>query len=150
MSNIHIRGFITVPQSIVDHAETIKLENYKVNTPKRFQKHTQDTSDSEAFLEALSKSVGIPAGKLDYVYFSCCRGAEEHVDELPSDKFEDTTFVVPVILPKGSCVMTVENEEAEVMIPLIYEFDHTKKHGLRLEDTESGCVMLMVAVKKAA
>jgi hypothetical protein len=85
---------------------------------------------------------------LDFVYFSVCKGAEPHTDLLSPEKFEDTTYVVPVILPRGQSIITAENWKSEVCVGGIYEFDHTKVHSMTLEDLESGCVVVMVAVKK--
>ncbi len=64
------------------------------------------------------------------------------------NKYEDTTYVIPVILPGGKSVITAESASVEVSLGGVYEFDHTKIHSMTLEDTESGCVVVMVAIKK--
>lgn len=86
--------------------------------------------------------------KLDFVYFSVCKGAEPHIDLLDKNKFEPTTFVVPIILPNGESIITAEDERIVVELNNIYEFNHEKIHSMVLEDTESGCVVIMVAVLK--
>lgn len=125
-------GSVTIPASIIAHADTIKLDNYKTNTPKTFQKVAKVTQDGLSLMAELGELVGVPADKLDYVYFSVCKGAVEHVDELPEGKFTDTTFVIPVILPTGKSVITA--------------LDHTTRHSMLLDDNESGCTVLMVAI----
>ena len=86
--------------------------------------------------------------KLDFVYFSVCKGAAPHIDLLDKNKFEPTTFVVPIILPNGESIITAEDERIVVELNNIYEFNHEKIHSMVLEDTESGCVVIMVAVLK--
>jgi hypothetical protein len=139
-------GSVTIPASIIEHADSIKLDNYKTNTPKTFQKVSKITQDGLSLMDELAKLVDVPADKLDYVYFSVCKGAVEHVDELPEGKFTDTTFVIPVILPEGKSIITALDAQAEVFIGKVYEFDHTKRHSMILEDNESGCTVLMVAI----
>jgi hypothetical protein len=146
LNHITDHGTISIPKSIIAHADTIKLDNYKTNTPKTFQKVSQVTQDGLSLMKELGKLVDVPAEKLDYVYFSVCKGAVEHVDELPEGKFTDTTFVIPVILPKGKSIITALNEQAEVSVGKVYEFDHTQPHSMILEDNESGCTVLMVAI----
>lgn len=141
-------GVVHIPQSILDHAELIKYDHYKVNTVKKFQKYTQDTIDSEILLWALGGLAGLDMSKLEYVYFSACMGAEPHIDMLDQTIFEDTTLVIPVILPSGKSIITAEDEEVVVRIGGVYQFDHTKTHSMVLEDNESGCVVVMVAVRK--
>jgi len=89
------------------------------------------------------------------VYFSVCKGAEEHTDALSPETFLNDTYVIPVILPNGvSRIHTrrLENdymeETVEVELGRVYHFDHTKPHSMTLEDTESGFVVVMVAVKR--
>jgi hypothetical protein len=129
-------GSVTIPASIIQHADSIKLDNYKTNTPKTFQKVAQVTQDGLLLMDELAKLVDVPADKLDYVYFSVCKGAVEHVDELPESKFTDTTFVIPVILPQGKSIITALDAEAEVSVGKVYEFDHTKRHSMILEDSQ--------------
>lgn len=144
MKIIHY-GSIEVPDSIVSNAELIKLENYKTNTPKRFQ--IQPMVDSE-FLRDLGKQIQVDYNTLDFVYFSVCKGAEPHIDLLDPDIFEPRTFVIPVVLPNGDSVITAEEEQESVKLNHIYEFNHEKIHSMTLEDNESGCVVIMVAVRK--
>ena len=106
-------------------------------------------NESDAILLAeLSDRLGIPFKSLDFVYFSVCKGAEPHVDLLDPNVFEPRTFVIPVILPHGKSVITAEDESVEVELNYMYEFNHERTHSMQLEDNESGCVVIMVAVKK--
>lgn len=143
-SKIQFHGVVPIPKAVTEHANTIKLENYKTNTPTKFQIRSLVGGDD--LMESLSKLIGISKDKLDFVYFSVCKGAEPHVDQLSHKKFEDTTYVIPVILPKGKSIITAEDEETEVQLGGVYQFDHTKVHSMTLEDMESGCVVVMVAV----
>jgi hypothetical protein len=143
---IKYHGKVDIPQTVIDHADTIKFENYKTNTPTKFQ--VRNLVGGDELMESLSSRIGLPRENLDFVYFSVCKGAEPHTDLLDPDKFEDTTFVIPVILPGGRSVITAGEQEAEVELGAVYEFDHTKVHSMTLEDTDSGCVVIMVAVKK--
>jgi hypothetical protein len=143
---IHYHGAVSIPAAVREHSETIKFENYKTNTPAKFQ--VRSLAGDDELMESLSSLIGIPREKLDFVYFSVCRGAEPHTDQLSPTKFEDTTYVIPVILPRGRSVITAESAEVVVGVGGVYEFDHTKVHSMRLEDVESGCVVVMVAVKR--
>jgi len=145
MNKIINHGDICIPQSIVDNAECIKFENYKTNTPKKFQTHR---ASNDAVLESVGKIAGVDKSKLDFVYFSVCKGAEPHIDLLDQAVFEPRTFVIPVILPDGDSQITAEDETAIVELNHVYEFNHEKIHSMELEDNESGCVVLMIAVKK--
>jgi hypothetical protein len=147
---IKVRGLVHVPQAVLDHADKIKYDNYKVNTPtnSRFKIHKLAKAGGDEMMDSLAGVIGLPRKKLDFVYFSVCKGAEPHTDKLNPEKYEDVTFVIPVILPKGCSVITAEEHEREVGVGVVYEFDHTKIHSMVLEDTESGCVVVMVAVKK--
>jgi hypothetical protein len=139
-------GTVSIPQTVLDYAEGIKYENYKTNTPTKFQ--IRSLVGGDELMEILSQRINISRNKLDFVYFSVCKGAEPHTDRLSIKKFEDTTYVIPVILPKGKSIITAEEEEKEVELGGVYQFDHTKVHSMVLEDTESGCVVVMVAVLK--
>jgi hypothetical protein len=142
--NITNYGRIDIPKSLVDYAETIKLENYKVNTPTKFQINTFTNKDSKEFIETLSKKVDVTIDKLDYVFFSVCKGAVPHTDDLNPEKFTGKTYVIPIILPKGDSVITSENQSLKVELNGIYKFDHRKLHSMLLEDNQSGCVVIMV------
>lgn len=147
MNKIISHGSIDIPQALVANAETIKFENYKVNTPAKFQIRQVDESDA-ILLYLVAKKIGVKYNQLDFVYFSVCKGAEPHVDLLDPAKFEARTFVIPIVLPTGKSVITAEDEKIEVQLNHIYEFNHEKAHSMELEDIESGCVVIMIAVKK--
>jgi hypothetical protein len=144
-SKIIRHGKVKVGKELIEYAETIKHENYKVNTPKKFQINTVNTEASKKFIKKLAQKVNLRKSKLDYVFFSVKEGAEPHVDGLNPSKFTGTTYVIPIILPEGKSVITAEGESQEVKLFNVYEFDHTKMHSMELEDTDSGCVVIMVA-----
>lgn len=62
--------------------------------------------------------------------------------------FTDRTFIIPVILPQGRSVITAEKASAEVARGHIYKFNHERTQSMTVEDTESGCVVIMVAIRK--
>lgn len=136
-------GNVNIPYGVIQNAEKIKHEHYKVNTPSKFKVHTMD---DHTLITELSALVGVASEKLNYVYFSVCRGAEPHTDLLPVEKFTNTTFVIPIILPKGNSIITAESDRKTVKVGGVYKFDHTKIHSMELDDTSSGCVVVMVAV----
>lgn len=144
MGTITYCGTVMIPDNITNHAHEIKLENYKVNTPSKFQKRFDDVDNSQ-FKKDVSTIMGIGTDVLDYVYFSVCEGAESHTDNLDPLKFSDTTFIIPVLLPKGKSVITVGGESAEVHEGGVYAFNHTIPHSMELEDTTSGCVVIMAS-----
>lgn len=138
---------ITIPDKVLSIADRIKLENYKTNTPASFQKHYDVSSSYDEVASQIADIAGVDTNEIDWVFFSVCKGAEPHVDQLPPEKFTDTTFVVPILLPEGKSVITAEEDSAEVEINRVYEFDHTKIHSMTLEDMDTGCVVLMAAIK---
>lgn len=141
-------GVVAVPWAVRAAADSIKLQSYKTNTPKRFQVQPLHVEAAGLLLEELSELVKVRQDKLDFVYFSVCKGAEPHVDLLNPEFFEPRTFVVPIILPRGTSTITVGEEKKQIFLNHVYEFNHEVMHSMELEDTESGCVVVMVAVKK--
>ena len=140
-------GTVNVPKAVVDAAEPIKMLNYKTTTPAKFRKNTLTEDIAADLMRELAQRISIDQNDLDYVYFSAAHGAEPHTDILPPEKFTSTTFVVPVILPPGRNIIEAQGVELEVHVGGIYEFDHEKTHSMTVADTESGCVVIMVAVK---
>ncbi len=147
MPKIICYGEMSVPERITANAETIKFANYKTNTPAKFQIKAISEDDTD-LMDNLSSKIGVDKASLDFVYFSVCKGAEPHVDLLDPANFEPRTFVIPVVLPQGKSVITAEDEQVEVKLNHIYEFNHEKIHSMTLEDNESGCTVIMVAVKR--
>lgn len=155
---IHHHGAVNVGPAIVQAADSIKLQNYKTNTPKTFQVQPLHTEDASTLMQELADRIKVPVERLDFVYFSVCRGAEEHTDLLDPAVFESRTFVIPVILPQGDTLIVAKDVAgADGIVPThatfvklnhIYEFDHEKPHSMHVQDTESGCVVIMVAIKK--
>lgn len=136
-------GVVDIPTGVIYNADTIKLEHYKVNSPSKFQ--VRSLCDA-TLIASISANIQIPKEKLDYVYFSVCRGAEPHIDLLDPKKFTDTTFVIPIILPQGDSIIRSEDHSVKVHVGGVYKFDHTKTHSMELDDTVSGAVVVMVAV----
>lgn len=149
MPAINKIGNVLLTSHMTLAADQIKYENYKVNSPYKYKKHTQDVTVGSWFETQLSELVGVDKAKIDWVFFSVCKGAEPHIDMLDENKFHDATYVVPVILPKkGKAVITAEDESMEVTVGGVYQFDHTKIHSMELDDTQTGCVVIMAAILK--
>lgn len=148
MINMKFWGFLEVPRRLVEEADKIKLLNYKTTTPTKFRKNTLTKDIGGPLMAALAALTGLPEDKLDYVYFSVCKGAEPHVDTLDPEVFTETTFVIPVILPKGDSIITAGQSSIICGVGGVYEFNHEMTHSMTLEDNESGCVVVMVAVKR--
>jgi hypothetical protein len=144
---IKFHGHVEATTGMLFDADTIKKLSYKVTSPTKFEVRNLEGLHTEPFMDNLAALVGIDREKLDFVYFSVCTGAEPHTDSLDHQKFTPTTFVVPIVLPKGRSVITSEEEEKEVELFGVYEFNHERTHSMVLEDNESGCVVVMVAVK---
>lgn len=53
-----------------------------------------------------------------------------------------------MILPQGRSVITAKKASAEVALGRIYGFNHKRVHSMTVEDTESGCVVIMIAIRK--
>jgi len=143
---IKYHGTVTISTETTEYADKIKLENYKTNTPAKFQ--VRCLTGCDWLMKQLSGVVDVPKERLDFVYFSCCQGAEPHTDKLNPKKFEDITFVIPVILPQGKSIIMAGDQKVEAKLGGVYEFDHTKIHAMFLKDNESGCVVIMVGVLK--
>lgn len=142
-------GSVHVPAPMLAAAELIKLQNYKTNTPKRFQVQPLHEEAAGDLLTQLAGLCETKIEELDFVYFSVCKGAEPHVDLLDPDKFHSKTLVIPIILPTGVSTLTVLDKSYPVELNKVYLFNHELMHSMELEDVESGCVVIMVAVKKA-
>jgi hypothetical protein len=141
-------GVVTINSNIIDYANSIKFENYKVNTPAKFQINSANKTICGDLMQQIGYLTGKSFDLLDFVFFSVCNGAEPHTDLLDPAVFEDTTYVIPVILPTGTSIITAEDVYVATQPGHVYEFDHTKLHSMVLEDTSSGCVVIMVAVKR--
>lgn len=136
---------VAVPMGIMGYAYDIRLENYKVNTPTQYQIHDMKLDGTEGVLEQVSALTDIPVEKLDCVFFSVCRGAEPHVDDLDPEKYTGRTFTIPLVQPPSGRVLLKANGAAVDVRPcVVYEFDHTKIHSMELDDKEYGCTVLMI------
>ena len=144
---IKFHGFLKIPQGVIDAADPIKHLNYRTTTPVRFRKNTLTADIAGGLMEELAWLIGVSSDRLDYVYFSVARGAEPHVDQLDPQVFTSHTWVIPVILPKGHTRIFAENDVMVAMLGGVYEFNHERVHSMTVEDQDSGCVVIMVALK---
>jgi hypothetical protein len=146
---IRFHGTVEIPAEAVQYADGIKQENYKVNTPAEFQ--VRVLPGCKPMLDQLATLTGQPRERMDAVYFSCPMGSEPHTDKLNLKKFENTTFIIPVILPDlrkhRVTLLTAGCTDAVLEVGGVYEFDHTQTHSLTVGD-DSGCVLIMVALLK--
>lgn len=151
--SIHTRGFVNpslFSRSIMAAAHHIKRENYKVTHPRDFGVHRfEELTGAEILMDLLTAVLNQHLEDLDVVFFSCCKGAEPHTDLLDPAKFHPTTYVIPVILPEGESVIFTDTDKVTAKLGMIYEFNHEETHGMTVEDEESGCVVLMIAVRKS-
>lgn len=145
---IKYHGQVEIPEAVISSADTIKHLNYRTSTPAKFRKNALTSELAGSLMEAIASRIGVSSSRLDYVYFSVCRGAEPHVDILSPDEFHSTTFVVPVILPSGFSVITAMDDRAIVQVGGIYEFNHEQEHSMIVEDEVSGCVVIMIAIRR--
>lgn len=145
--SITIHGLVNVPLELAAAAHEIKHQNYKVNTPKRFHKNAMHEDSCEAMRRDIAALLGAELEKVDFVYFACSQGAKEHVDELDPALFSNKTIIVPLVLPKGKSLFRAQNAKIALSLNTAYEFNHEKPHELTLEDTQSGCVVLMASLK---
>ncbi|BCG50227.1 hypothetical protein [Ralstonia phage RP13] len=143
----HVGDLPWIPTEVLRLANEVKHQNYKVNTPTKFQKRELIADVGKPLMYQLGLLIKYRPDELDYVYFSCANGAEEHVDQLDPAKFRDTTFVIPVILPNGDNFITAEDEKMKVEIGGVYQFNHEKPHSMTVADN-TGAVVIMVGVKK--
>lgn len=141
---------IRIPSRIAEHCYSIKHQNYKVNKPTRFQKHTvlgdDDAPSMSKFFADLSNMMMVHPDRIDCVYFSAPEGAEPHVDQLNPSEFEGRTWLIPVVVPPKFTTLRVGEDTAIIERFRPYMFDHGIEHELTVQDT-SGCVMLMVAAR---
>lgn len=149
MAELKYHGQIgLIPTPILEVANRIKHQNYQVNKPNRFHKEVLEQRVVDILLTQLSTVIWPhTVDKLDWVYFSCASGAEEHVDELDPEVFLPTTFVIPVILPSEGNFIKAHGVEMEVRIGGIYEFNHETPHSMKVGD-ETGAVVIMIGMKK--
>lgn len=142
---IDLMGKLRVNDYVMDLAQSIREDNYRVNTPSKYHKYQGNCYET---IQQLSDLFNCGESSIDYVYFSSKEGAEPHVDKLNLLKFEEDTIIIPLILPRGKSTLRVGGSSTTLEPLLAYKFKHTIIHSLELEDTESGCVLIMAAVLK--
>lgn len=129
---------IHIPKSLLQVARSIKMQNYKVNTPTKFHKFKNPL---DMFTEQLNKKL---ESKVDWVLFSAANGAEAHTDKLDTDIYGTTTFIIPVILPsKGATLYHSEGIE-QLELGKLYEINHQLLHSLDVHSLD-GCVLVMAS-----
>lgn len=147
MLNYH--GQVFPPRDVLIYADTIKLDNYKTATIKKFQRRFPDLSGLKLMMDQIALRLSFDDGAaFDPVFFSCCKGAEPHIDKLDPEVYTDTTIVVPLVAPKGNMWFGIDGGKYLMQSFGIYSFVHEREHFLQLEDTESGCTVLMLAIRK--
>lgn len=144
---ITTHGTVEIPPAVIAAAHPIRMLNYKTTTPARFRKNALTQDIALGLMDDIADRIGVERDRLDYVYFSAAQGAEPHTDLLDPEIFTPHTYVIPVILPEGRTVITAETAQMDVELGGIYEFNHEREHSMSVDDTESGCVLIMVAIK---
>lgn len=139
---IEFLGKVCVPDKLLELAESIRHQNNKVNTPRKFTKYRGNV---KAFTGNLAIELGVPESKLDWVLFSCPEGAEEHTDDLNVKKYGEKTFLIPILLEDSCILHTPECSEVIDELGCIYEINHQRPHSLE-KDKPSGCVFIMASI----
>lgn len=142
--SIRLYGEVNIPQHVRLNADTIKLQNYKTNSPKKFQK-TIGNDLGVSF--NIAKKIDVHPQYIDWVYFSCCNEAEPHVDNLDPLVYGTLTYIIPIILPEGNNILTVNDVSIPIQLNNMYSFNHQDIHRLDVENY-TGCVVLMASVKQ--
>ena len=137
------------PRDVLIYADSIKLDNYKTATIKKFQRRFPDLSGLRLMMDQIALRLSFDDGAaFDPVFFSCGKGAEEHIDQLDPEIYTDTTIVVPLVAPYGHMIFCTDGTRTVLQPNGIYSFVHEKPHSLEFDDTESGCTVLMLAIRK--
>lgn len=145
---IHIHGPVAIPSIIDAVADEIKGENYRVRTPARFIKHNLHDDAYTRVKDDIAGLLGVHQDLVDYVYFACARGAEEHTDQLDPAVFTHRTVIVPVLLPAGKTILHADGDRVVLKHGIAYEINHERPHSVTVEDAISGCVVIMASVKR--
>lgn len=138
-------GAIEIPKLVRELCETIKDQNNKVNTPVKFQKHRLYEELHNELKSDIAWLLDQPVDKVDYVYFSCANGAEEHIDQLDKELFTSRTVILPVILPSGVTILNANGSSIILKVGTAYEINHELPHSLTVGGDE-GCVVIMASV----
>jgi hypothetical protein len=145
---IHIHGPVGIPSIVDAVADEIKGENYRVRTPARFIKHNLHDDAYARIKEDIAGLLGVHQDLVDYVYFACAKGAEEHTDQLDPAVFTHRTVIVPVLLPAGKTILHADGDRVVLKHGIAYEINHERPHSVTVEDAISGCVVIMASVKR--
>lgn len=129
---------INLSPQLLKYAESIIDENDKILNPTIYSKHRIAHPPLNRQLKHL-----LATDKIDYVLFSSKSGAEPHIDS-HLKHFENHTYIIPVILPKGINTLFTEEEDYELQVGNVYKINHQKLHSLEVAN-ESGCVVIMAS-----
>ena len=143
-------GAIFVSLPIVLSCDKIKHDNQKVNTIQELQKTVPQKGTVDNFLKTLADKTGQDHNKLDMVYFACPKGCDIHVNKLDSEKYTNTSFLIPIMLPgkEREAIFIYGKDYHKVHEEKVYQFDHSVPHGLVVSNFIDGCAVIMVAVKR--
>lgn len=148
MIDMKMWGVLMVPETVTVAADYIARLAYVPAALAKIRRVSLPDEIGGALVHDIASLVGIPKEKLDCGFASICNGAEPQVDALEPENFESTSFMIPVILPKGDSLFSAGRTSIIAEVGGVYEFNHGQTHSMQLEDNESGCVVIMVAVKK--
>lgn len=140
-----VHGTVEVPEAVLNNAQEIRHENYRTNTPRKFQKHNEVHAQLK---QAIAQAVGEPVVNIDFVYFSVAKGAEEHVDALDPTVYTSRTFIVPVVLPEGDNFITAQGQKFQISTGVVYEINHELPHSMQVANEVDGAVVIMASCLK--
>ena len=148
--NIEVLKGFDFPREVIAAANGIASENHDVNKHNALRKH--HSGDLEADKRVATKLMRLIVHDtdrygLDWVYFSCPNGVVEHTDDL-DNTFDTFTHVLPVIIPIGGAVLTVEGDADILKHGFMYRFNHQLPHSLFIQNAPQPCVVLMATLKK--
>lgn len=144
---IHSHGFVSLGDSVIAAANSVRHQNNKVNTPSKFHRNKMDKEEYRHVREQIATFLGVSTDDVDYTYFACASGADEHVDSLDPTLFTNRTIVVPVIVPETASLI-VGPVTQELRVGVAYEIDHTKPHTLAVVG-DTGCVVIMATIRRS-
>lgn len=143
---VKVLGGVYLSETVRAVAKEIRHQNNRVNTPTKFQKHSMHEETYVRLKKDIAALLDVPHTQVDYVYFACANGAEEHVDQLDPERFTHRTVLLPVWLPKGATTLYANGGTTPLYEGLAYEINHELPHSLDVEDKNGGCVVIMASV----
>ncbi len=135
-----------IPEVVERYANEVQYENCNSTHHKDYSKHTLTSLKHYNEMEELIKITVDEIRPLDWVYFSAANGAEPHKDLLDPEKFDDITYVIPLVLPKyGKATLVHGTAKINLELYKVYGFDHTLIHSLEVSGNDTGCTLIMAA-----